>query len=50
MIINDAVTKDLGIPALLMEWENFDPRTYKHEQYKQRLEVFKAIMSPKGRI
>jgi hypothetical protein len=44
MIINNALTKELGIPALLMEWENFDPRAYKHEQYKQRLEVFKNMM------
>lgn len=50
MIINDAVTKELGIPDLLLEWENFDPRAYKHEQYKQRLEVFKAMMDKKGRI
>ena len=44
MIIGDAVKKELNIPVLLLEWENFDPRVYNHEQYKRRLEVFKAML------
>lgn len=44
VMIKDAVEKELGIPVLLLEWENFDPRVYNHEQYKRRLEVFKSMM------
>ena len=44
MIIESAVKKELGIPVMLLEWENFDPRVYKHEEYTKRLEVFKAMM------
>jgi benzoyl-CoA reductase/2-hydroxyglutaryl-CoA dehydratase subunit BcrC/BadD/HgdB len=43
-IINDAITKELKIPALLLEWENFDPRVYDHEQYKTMLEVFRTMI------
>ena len=48
LIIEEAVKKELGIPVLLLEWENFDPRVYNHEQYKRRLEVFKAMMTKKS--
>jgi hypothetical protein len=44
LIINDAITKKLGIPILSLEWENFDPRVYHHEQYKTRLELFKSMI------
>jgi len=44
LIIRDAVKKELGIPVLLLEWENFDPRVYDHRQYKARLEVFKSML------
>jgi benzoyl-CoA reductase/2-hydroxyglutaryl-CoA dehydratase subunit BcrC/BadD/HgdB len=44
LIINDAITKELKIPTLLLEWENFDPRVYDHEQYKTMLEVFKTMI------
>ena len=44
LIIRDAITKELGIPVLLMDWENFDPRVYNHEQYKKRFEVFKTTL------
>ena len=36
LIIKDAITKELRIPVLLLEWENFDPRVYHHEQYKTK--------------
>ena len=36
LIIKDAITKELGIPVLLLEWENFDPRVYNHEQYQDK--------------
>jgi benzoyl-CoA reductase/2-hydroxyglutaryl-CoA dehydratase subunit BcrC/BadD/HgdB len=44
LIINNAITKELKIPSLLLEWENFDPRVYDHEQYKTMLETFKAMI------
>jgi hypothetical protein len=49
LLIEEAVKKELGIPVLLLEWENFDPRVYNHEQYKRRLEVFKTMMTKKSR-
>ena len=45
-IIKDEITKKLGIPVLSLEWENFDPRVYHHEQYKTRLELFKSTIPP----
>ncbi|MFC2070774.1 2-hydroxyacyl-CoA dehydratase [Chloroflexota bacterium] len=45
LIIEEAVKKELGIPVLILEWENFDPRVYDHEDYKRRLEVFKEMMT-----
>jgi benzoyl-CoA reductase/2-hydroxyglutaryl-CoA dehydratase subunit BcrC/BadD/HgdB len=47
-IIKDEITKKLGIPVLSLEWENFDPRVYHHEQYKTRLELFKSMIRPIG--
>jgi len=44
MLIESAINKELGIPVMLLEWENFDPRVYKHEEYKKRLEIFKTMM------
>lgn len=50
LMINDAITKQLGIPVLSLEWEAFDPRVYdnNHEQYKKRLELFKAMLTNSG--
>jgi len=42
--IKDGITRELGIPVLSLEWENFDPRCYDHEQYKKRFEVFKTML------
>jgi benzoyl-CoA reductase/2-hydroxyglutaryl-CoA dehydratase subunit BcrC/BadD/HgdB len=44
LMIEEAVRNELGIPVLLLEWENFDPRVYNHEQYRNKLEVFKSMM------
>lgn len=44
LVIESAIKKELGIPVLVLEWENFDPRVYNREEYKRRLEVFKAMM------
>lgn len=45
LLIKEAITKELGIPVLLLERDDFDPRPYNHEQYKRRLEVFKTMLS-----
>jgi hypothetical protein len=45
LMIKDAITKELGIPVLLMEREDFDPRVCNHEQYRRSLEVFKAMLT-----
>jgi benzoyl-CoA reductase/2-hydroxyglutaryl-CoA dehydratase subunit BcrC/BadD/HgdB len=44
VLIESAIKEELGIPVMLLEWENFDPRVYKHEEYKGRLEIFKTMM------
>jgi benzoyl-CoA reductase/2-hydroxyglutaryl-CoA dehydratase subunit BcrC/BadD/HgdB len=44
ILIKKAITKELDIPVLLLEWDSFDPRVYNHEQYKKRFEVFKTMM------
>ena len=44
LLIQDALEKELGIPSLLLEWENYDPRYYHHEQYRKKLETFKSMM------
>ena len=44
LMIKNAITKELGIPVLPLEWEGFDPRVYDHEQYKKRFEVFKTML------
>jgi benzoyl-CoA reductase/2-hydroxyglutaryl-CoA dehydratase subunit BcrC/BadD/HgdB len=48
LVIQNAIQKELGIPVLLLEWENFDPRVYNHEEYRRRLEVFKTMMTSGG--
>jgi benzoyl-CoA reductase/2-hydroxyglutaryl-CoA dehydratase subunit BcrC/BadD/HgdB len=44
LFLEKAIKKELGIPVLVLEWENFDPRSYNHEKFKRRLEVFKSMM------
>lgn len=44
LIIKDAISRELGIPVLLFEWEGFDPRMYNEERYKIQLESFKDIL------
>ena len=44
LILKEAIQKELGIPVLTLEWENFDPRVYDHEQYKTRLEAFREMI------
>ena len=42
--IKNVVTRELGIPVLTFEWDNFDPRSYNHEQYKANMETFVGMM------
>jgi benzoyl-CoA reductase/2-hydroxyglutaryl-CoA dehydratase subunit BcrC/BadD/HgdB len=49
LVIKNAITKELGIPVLVLDWENFDPRIYNHLQYKKRLEVFKTMILSRRR-
>jgi len=44
LIIKDAVTKELGIPVVLLEWENFDPRVFDLYRYKSCLQGLKAMI------
>jgi benzoyl-CoA reductase/2-hydroxyglutaryl-CoA dehydratase subunit BcrC/BadD/HgdB len=48
LMIKSAIEKELGIPVLLLERDDFDPRSYDHNDYKYSLEVFKTIL-PKRR-
>ena len=44
LLIEKVVKKELGIPVMTLEWENFDPRVFRPEEYKRQLEGFKAMM------
>jgi len=46
MLIRSAIKKELGIPVVVLDWENFDPRVYNHEQYTRLFESFKIMMRP----
>ena len=48
MIIAEAAGAELGIPSMLLEWENFDPRAYSEEQFSRRLKVFKTMLTKKA--
>ncbi|MFC2070775.1 2-hydroxyacyl-CoA dehydratase [Chloroflexota bacterium] len=45
LVLESAIKKELGIPVLLLEWEDFDPRVYNQDDYERRLEVFKEMMT-----
>ncbi|HEY78953.1 MAG TPA: 2-hydroxyacyl-CoA dehydratase [Dehalococcoidia bacterium] len=45
LMIKDAITKELGIPVLLVERDDFDPRVCNHQQYQKSLEVFRAMLT-----
>jgi benzoyl-CoA reductase/2-hydroxyglutaryl-CoA dehydratase subunit BcrC/BadD/HgdB len=48
LMIKDAITKELGIPVLLVERDDFDPRVCNREQYKKNLAVFKTMLTGGG--
>ena len=49
LIVKEAITKELGIPVLLLEWEGFDPRVMDEEKYGKQLETFRDIMESNRR-
>lgn len=44
MLIRSAIKKELNIPVLDLDWENFDPRVYNEEHYRKIFEAFKLTM------
>jgi len=44
LMIKKAIIKELGIPVLLLERDDFDPRTYSEDQNKRSLELFKTML------
>jgi hypothetical protein len=44
LMLKEAILKELDIPVLMVEWDNFDPRSYNHEQYEAKLETFRAMI------
>ena len=46
LAIRDAITKELGIPILAFEWDNFDPRSYDESELATKLETFREMMQP----
>ena len=48
MLIEKAVKKELDIPVMVLEWENFDPRVFKPDEYKRRFAAFKTMMLSKA--
>ena len=43
--IKDAIAKELGIPVILVERDDFDPRVYNEEQYRRRIKLFKDVLN-----
>jgi benzoyl-CoA reductase/2-hydroxyglutaryl-CoA dehydratase subunit BcrC/BadD/HgdB len=44
IIIKDVIKKELGLPAILLESESFDPRYYNHGVFKRKMELFKMML------
>ena len=44
LMIGEAIEKELGIPVLNLEWENFDPRVFDKDSFTWQLETFKTLM------
>jgi benzoyl-CoA reductase/2-hydroxyglutaryl-CoA dehydratase subunit BcrC/BadD/HgdB len=44
LLISKEIEREIGVPTLLLEWENFDSRVFNYEQYKNKLEIFKTVM------
>jgi hypothetical protein len=44
-LIKEAVSKELNIPVVVQERDDFDTRVYNHEQFKRNLEIFKTMIN-----
>jgi hypothetical protein len=44
LLVKEAVSRELDIPVLFQERDDFDSRVYNHEQFKRNLEVFKTML------
>lgn len=45
IMIKNAIRNELHLPAVLLEWEGFDPRVFNCEKYKSDLELFKTMLT-----
>jgi hypothetical protein len=48
LLIKEAVSRELDIPVLFQERDDFDSRVYNHEQFKRNLEVFKTMLKSRS--
>jgi benzoyl-CoA reductase/2-hydroxyglutaryl-CoA dehydratase subunit BcrC/BadD/HgdB len=44
ILVKDAVKNELGLPAIIIELENFDPRPQDSARLKRRLDLFKTML------
>jgi len=44
LMIKEAITRDLGLPAIVLEYESFDPRYYDHQALQGKFETFKQVL------
>jgi benzoyl-CoA reductase/2-hydroxyglutaryl-CoA dehydratase subunit BcrC/BadD/HgdB len=45
--LRETITRELGIPVLAFEWDNFDPRSYNEQELVGKLETFQGMMQAK---
>jgi benzoyl-CoA reductase/2-hydroxyglutaryl-CoA dehydratase subunit BcrC/BadD/HgdB len=45
LMVKEALTRDLGLPAMVLEYESFDPRFYDHESLKSKFEIFGQMVA-----
>jgi len=45
--LREDITRELGIPVLAYEWDNFDPRSYNEQELVGKLETFWEMMRTK---
>ena len=48
LALREAITRELGIPVLAYEWDNFDPRSYNEKELVGKLETFVGMMETAG--
>jgi benzoyl-CoA reductase/2-hydroxyglutaryl-CoA dehydratase subunit BcrC/BadD/HgdB len=48
LALQEIITRELGIPVLAFEWDNFDPRTYNEQELVGKLETFRAMVEAAG--